>query len=248
MPLLALLPYALSLVPELLTVFAGDKTGKLAEQAAEMVRTATGTTDPAAAQTAMAGNREAQTQLRIQLASIIAQQEAAKDAARNEAMRIAIQGEVARLGDVQNARARDVSLKEKGVRNVRADVMVALVLVGLGGILLMLWFGNFTQGGSVEGFILTAGGVFLGCFKDAFQFEFGSSRGSADKAAAMERLATTAQGSQGAAVTTTGDVATTGNVTVQSGAGTPTIAPRPDATADELTDIWNPTVPRKPAP
>jgi len=237
-PLLALLPFALRLVPELLTVFAGDKTGKLAEQAADMVRTATGTTDPKEAQNALAADVEKQTQLRIQLASIIAQQEAAKDAAQNEAMRTALQAEVARLASVQGARDRDTALRQSGERNVRADVMVGLVLVGLCIVAVILWAGNFPQGGSVEGFFLAVGGVFLACFKDAFSFEFGSSRGSMDKSAAMERLATSGQGASGAAVTTTGDVATTGSVTVQTGSTQPM--------ADTLMDRFNPGSVRTP--
>jgi hypothetical protein len=83
--MLALLPLALGLVPELAKWIAGDKAGTVAAQAADIVRTVTGTEDPAAAAAVLQDPAKAM-ELRIALANI------------------ALEQERARLADVANAR------------------------------------------------------------------------------------------------------------------------------------------------
>lgn len=197
---------ALRLVPELLTIFASDKAGTLAGQAADMIRTATGTDDPKVAQNVLAADPDKMAQMRVQLATIVADQEKARDQARLEEMRVSMQAEAARLAGVADARKRDLDLQQAGKRNVRADVMVGLVLIGLVIVALVLWLGDFREGGSIEGFFLMIGGGLFACFKDAFNFEFGSSRGSREKDQAMERIASTPTGSAAPAIATNGDV------------------------------------------
>ncbi len=85
------------------------------------------------------------------------------------------------LADRQDARARDVALAQAGRRNIRADVMVLVDAVGLIACLALLMF--FRQGMPPEVITLvtTIASIFGLCLRDAHQFEFGSSRGSAEK-------------------------------------------------------------------
>jgi hypothetical protein len=89
-----------------------------------------------------------------------------------------------------DARARDVELrKATGGRNVRADIMVVAAAIGLLACVLVLV--AFRQGmpGEAVGIISTVAGIFGACLKDAFSFEFGSSRGSKEKDEALARIA-----------------------------------------------------------
>jgi hypothetical protein len=99
--------------------------------------------------------------------------------------------ELAVMKDRQDARLRDVALMNAGHSNVRADVMVISAALGL--ILCLGSLAYFSEAlpGEAVGIISTIAGIFGACLKDAYTFEFGSSRGSREKdstvAAFMER-------------------------------------------------------------
>ena len=99
--------------------------------------------------------------------------------------------ELAVMKDRQDARLRDVALMNAGRSNVRADVMVISAALGL--ILCLASLAHFSEAlpGEAVGIISTIAGIFGACLKDAYTFEFGSSRGSREKdstvAAFMER-------------------------------------------------------------
>ena len=99
--------------------------------------------------------------------------------------------ELAFLKDRQNARLRDVALVNAGRSNVRADVMVVAAATGLILCLGSLAYFSTELPGEAVGIISTIAGIFGACLKDAYTFEFGSSRGSKEKdntvAAMMER-------------------------------------------------------------
>lgn len=105
--------------------------------------------------------------------------------------------ELAYLADRQGARARDVEFIKAGRTNTRADVMVAGAVVGLISCLVsLIWFRGGLPGEAV-GIISTVAGIFGACLRDAFQFEFGSSRGSRDKDSVINQLSTfTPKGNQ----------------------------------------------------
>ena len=85
------------------------------------------------------------------------------------------------LEDRQNARARDLEFIRLRRRNFRADTMVLCAALGLVSCLLSLSFFQATLPGEAVGIISTVAGIFGSCLKDAYSFEFGSSRGSKEK-------------------------------------------------------------------
>lgn len=99
--------------------------------------------------------------------------------------------ELAVMKDRQDARLRDVALVNAGRSNVRADVMVIAAATGLILCLASLAYFSHELPGEAVGIISTIAGIFGACLKDAYTFEFGSSRGSKEKddsiAALMER-------------------------------------------------------------
>jgi hypothetical protein len=100
--------------------------------------------------------------------------------------------ELSLLHDSQEARKREFNLIQNGRVSYRADVMVFSAVLGLGICLASLGlYGNKLPGEAV-GIISTVAGIFGACLKDAYAFEFGSSRGSRQKdqtmAAMMDQL------------------------------------------------------------
>lgn len=92
------------------------------------------------------------------------------------------------LADRADARARDVALAQAGRNNRRADVMIIGAVIGLLACLFVLVRFQGQVPGEVVGIVSTVAGLFGACLRDAFQYEFGSSRGSADKSALIEKL------------------------------------------------------------
>lgn len=86
--------------------------------------------------------------------------------------------ELAQLRDRQSARERDVAFIQAGIRNHRGDVMVICAALGL--ILCLGALAYFADDlpGEAVGILSTISGIFGSCLKDAYAFEFGSSRGS----------------------------------------------------------------------
>lgn len=92
------------------------------------------------------------------------------------------------LADRADARARDIELHKAGFGNRRADVMVALDVLGLISCLVVLVFFRSTLPGEVVGILSTIAGIFGACLRDAHQFEFGSSRSSQTKDVVIANL------------------------------------------------------------
>lgn len=89
--------------------------------------------------------------------------------------------ELAIMKDRQDARLRDIALFNAGRSNVRADVMVIAAAVGLVLCLVSLAFFSKELPGEAVGVISTIAGIFGICLKNAYTFEFGSSRGEKEK-------------------------------------------------------------------
>ena len=89
--------------------------------------------------------------------------------------------EKAFLNDRQDARTRDVAMATAGRQNIRADIMVVSAALGLILCLATLTTYQNHLPGEAVGIISTVAGIFGSCLKDAYAFEFGSSRGSKNK-------------------------------------------------------------------
>lgn len=83
--------------------------------------------------------------------------------------------------DTMNARTRDIYKLYLSKSNKRADVMVISAALGLLLCLVVLGCLSKSLPGEIIGIISTVAGMFGSCLKDAYAFEFGSSRGSRDK-------------------------------------------------------------------
>ena len=88
--------------------------------------------------------------------------------------------ELSIINDKQNARLRDMEYIKSNKRNMRADIMVlSAALCMIFCLLIIVYCKNMP--GEVLGIISTMAGIFGSCLKDAYSFEFGSSRGSKEK-------------------------------------------------------------------
>lgn len=96
--------------------------------------------------------------------------------------------EIAEEKDRKGARLRDIALVNAGRTNIRADIMVISAALGLIGCLLTITVYQASLPGEVVGIISTIAGIFGACLKDAYAFEFGSSRGSKIKDGKLSAL------------------------------------------------------------
>ena len=89
--------------------------------------------------------------------------------------------EIAVIHDKKSARSRDIAILNAGRKNKRADIMVLSAAFGLIVCLLSIVLYQKRLPGEAVGIISTIAGIFGSCLKDAYNFEFGSSRGSKEK-------------------------------------------------------------------
>jgi len=163
---LPLIPLALSLVhfaPLLAKVLGGEPSEQTAEKVVAVAKAITGS-DHA---------HEIMNVLRTDPKAVLDFQRAVGD--------IVLAEERAHLSDRQSARSRDVALIKGGRSSFRADVMVVSAAVGLVACLAALIVFQQELPGETVGIISTIAGIFGACLKDAYAFEFGSSRGSREK-------------------------------------------------------------------
>lgn len=151
--------------PSILRFFGvGEKPVAVAEQVLGIAQSITGTARPEEALAAMREN--AQMAQAFSLAVLAADTEL----------------ERAALADRQDARSRDVEVRKlTGGSNTRADLMVVGAVVGLISCLLVLVLFRTEIPGEAVGIVSTIAAIFGTCLRDAFQFEFGSSRSSQNK-------------------------------------------------------------------
>jgi hypothetical protein len=96
--------------------------------------------------------------------------------------------ELSAYRDRDNARARDIALAHAGRSNLRADIMVLSAAFGLISCLLTITLYRTSLPGEAVGIISTIAGIFGSCLKDAYAFEFGSSRVSKMKDGKLSAL------------------------------------------------------------
>ena len=171
MPLPLLVGAALSLAtefaPSLIRHFAGNKAGDVAKTVADTAQSLTGgsITTPeglAEAQKALRENNKLSIEFKQRMTEI------------------EVDLEKAYLADRQSARQRDVSMRQAGYHNYRADIMLFLAFVSL---IFIVWQINSNpeiKAGVLAIFNMSVGAL-LKMIGDGFAFEFGSSRGSKEK-------------------------------------------------------------------
>lgn len=166
-----LLGVAFNALPGLQHLLA-DNAGTI-EKVQGTVAAVTGTSDPAQAQAALDADPDGiREDLQRQLAEIA-----------NDRLK-------ATLADVANARGRDIQVRTMtGGKNARSDVMLAIAVIGIVACLSVAIIGKIDGNSAIFGLIAGLVGMWSGCFKDAFQFEFGSSRGSQNKDGTIADLA-----------------------------------------------------------
>lgn len=149
--------------PSIIRLIAGDKKADSAQEILNKAKRITGTDDvPSIAQLF----RE-NPQLLIQF--------------QQSMLEIERDREISYLNDRKDARERDAQFIKSGHRNYRGDIMVMAAACGLISCLATLtYFANNLPGETV-GILSTIAGIFGSCLKDAYAFEFGSSRGSKEK-------------------------------------------------------------------
>lgn len=176
--LLPLIPIALSLLPDLARWLVGPKGGEVASTVATTVAAVVGSDDPAEVAAAMADPERA-AELRVRLAEIAAQAEAAQHAARLEEMR-------AVLADVQNARATTVALAQAGSPIAwGAPIVSAILMLGFFGAFGMLIFGSPVEDANSAAMLNILTGALGAGFASVTSYWLGSSAGSARKDAML---------------------------------------------------------------
>lgn len=171
-PISAVLALA-QFAPSLMRFFgAGDKPVTVAEKAIEIAQAVTGAKTPEEAAAAMRANAELAQQFNLAVL--------AADTKLEELC----------LADKANARARDIEVRKLNAGdNRRADIMLIAAFVAVVAIAALLALGKVDGASAVGGFLLTIGGMFARNIGTAFDFEFGSSRGSKEKDELLARPA-----------------------------------------------------------
>ncbi|MDF2232606.1 hypothetical protein P2H44_08585 [Albimonas sp. CAU 1670] len=106
------------------------------------------------------------------------------------------------LADRKDARARDLELHRLGDGNLRANIMLGMafgaIVVITGALVLLNTFGEKSEfTGAIFGFLTGIGGMFARNVGSAFDFEFGSSRGSQKKSEQLQTMTDRMQTLQG---------------------------------------------------
>ena len=91
------------------------------------------------------------------------------------------------LADRQDARHRDVEITKAGRYNWRADLLAFLAVVGLVTCVYFVARDSDLPERAVNAIMFVAG-VLASAVRDVYGYEFGSSRGSAEKAASLDQL------------------------------------------------------------
>lgn len=169
-----MLPIALSLigavVPEAVKYFTNsDTAGKVAAQVIDIAKTVTGTETPEEAHAAISVDPALAMQFR---AAVLASES---------------ELEKAYLADRADARKRDTAFITSGRYNWRGDILAVLAV---GALCLCVWMvatNPALPAGAREAIMFVAG-VFSSAVRDVYGFEFGSSRSSKEKDAAITNL------------------------------------------------------------
>ena len=160
---LPLLGVAANLLPSLTGMLLGNKAASVTEKVVAAAKEVFGTTDA--------------DDIQLQIS---------QDATKAEMFKAKLEQETAmyriQVEDTVSARARDVEVRKmSGGTNPRSNIMLVGTFVSLVGILwgTILYRADIPDG--VLALMNMTAGALVGCLVQAFNFEFGSSRGSSEK-------------------------------------------------------------------
>ncbi|MBK8387227.1 MAG: hypothetical protein IPL11_17170 [Candidatus Accumulibacter sp.] len=189
--MLPLVPLALSIVPELIKMIAGDKAGDVATTVANVVQEVTGTPDAIEAQRKLAADPALAGQLRIRLAEIALETQKAMDSAAEQKRQAELAAQQKALENTQGARNTMVDLVKSGSSVAwGAPVVSVIVTVGFFGILLVLIMTDKAFPAELTSIINITVGALAAAFATVVNFWLGSSQGSRDKDSTARDLQT----------------------------------------------------------
>lgn len=149
-------------VPGIVRWIGGDNAGDVADKVVQIAREVTGAATPGGALSAI--QKDPDIALQFEKALMGHERELEKMF----------------LDDRQDARARDVAMRQAGYKNSRADAMVVVAFLALCFVIWAIWSKADIPDGVLAIFNMIIGAL-LKMIGDAFAFEFGSSRGSKEK-------------------------------------------------------------------
>jgi hypothetical protein len=169
--MLALLPLALSVLPGLIDLVAGDKAGRVAGTVASAVAQVTGTDDPATAAAVLADPAKA-AEMRTRLAEI------------------ALEAKRAEMADVANARSQTITLAQSGSGIAWAAPTISVVIVaGFFGCVVLLFMIERTWDERTANLLNVLFGALIPGFSQVANYWLGSSAGSKASGDAVRAIA-----------------------------------------------------------
>jgi hypothetical protein len=179
-----LIPLLLGLAPTVASWIMGDKTGAVVSQVTGIARDILGTTDAAGIERAVATDPN----LALQFKMALLQAEADARAHEAQMNRQALEELNSRIADVASARSQTVELAKAGSAIAWGSPIVSvLAIVVFGGFVWML-FKQTVPEGMREALLLLGGSAATG-YGMVLSYWLGSSSGSAQKTAALEKVA-----------------------------------------------------------
>lgn len=180
-----LIPLLLGLAPTVASWLMGDKTGAAVSQVTGIAREILGTSDAAGIELAIATDPN----LALQFKMALLQAEADARAHTERLRQQDLDAVKAQLADVASARSQTVELAKAGSAIAWGSPIVSvLAIVVFAGFVYMLFVAKTIPDGMKEALLLLGGSAATG-YGMVLSYWLGSSSGSAQKTAALEKVA-----------------------------------------------------------
>ena len=178
------LPLLLGLAPTVASWIMGDKTGAVVSQVTGIARDILGTTDAAGIERAVATDPN----LALQFKMALLQAEADARAHEAQMNRQALEELNSRIADVASARSQTVELAKVGSAIAWGSPIVSVLAICVFGGFVYMLFASAVPEGMKEALLLLGGSAATG-YGMVLSYWLGSSSGSAQKTAALEKVA-----------------------------------------------------------
>ena len=179
-----LIPLLLGLAPTVASWIMGDKTGAVVSQVTGIARDILGTTDAAGIERAVATDPN----LALQFKMALLQAEADARAHEAQMNRQALEELNSRIADVASARSQTVELAKAGSAIAWGSPIVSVLAICVFGGFVYMLFASAVPEGMKEALLLLGGSAATG-YGMVLSYWLGSSSGSAQKTAALEKVA-----------------------------------------------------------